>query len=364
MQYVQIDSISKKFGNTEVLNNINFQVDAGEFIVLVGASGCGKSTLLRLIAGLEKCDSGRIFIDGKDISSLPPAERDIAMVFQNYALYPHLSVYDNMAFGLRQRKVSETNIKSKIDSTAGMLQINNLLNRKPKALSGGQRQRVALGRAMVRDPKVFLFDEPLSNLDAQLRQEMRKEIKKLHKLLNTTMIYVTHDQTEAMTMGDRVAIMKNGVIEQIESPDKVYDKPKNQFVASFIGSPQMNFIKVAISKENNKFKFSNEDMEFISNKNFNNNCIDEKKEIVTLGIRPENIHDNLLSNIEEASSVISAEVEMVENMGSFKLVHFILGGTRMSAEFRNFNKESKKMDLIFDMNKIHFFDNNNGELIN
>ena len=364
MQYVQIDSISKKFGNTEVLNNINFQVDAGEFVVLVGASGCGKSTLLRLIAGLENCDSGRIFLDGKDISLLPPAKRDIAMVFQNYALYPHLSVYDNMAFGLRQRKVSEANINSKIDSIAEILQINHLLNRKPKALSGGQRQRVALGRAMVRDPKVFLFDEPLSNLDAQLRQEMRKEIKKLHKLLNTTMIYVTHDQTEAMTMGDRVAIMKNGIIEQIESPDKVYDQPKNQFVASFIGSPQMNFIKGAISKENNKFKFSNEDMEFVSDKNFNNNFIDEKKEMVTLGIRPENIHDNLLSNIKEASSVISAEVEMVENMGSFKLVHFTLGDTRLSAEFRNFSKKSKKMDLIFDMNKIHFFDSNNGELIN
>jgi multiple sugar transport system ATP-binding protein len=363
MQHVQIDSISKKFGNTEVLNKINFQAEIGEFVVLVGASGCGKSTLLRLIAGLENCDSGSIYIDGKDVSSLPPAKRDIAMVFQNYALYPHLSVYDNMAFGLRQRKISELNIKSKIDSTSEILQIEHLLNRKPKALSGGQRQRVALGRAMVRDPKVFLFDEPLSNLDAQLRQEMRKEIKKLHKLLKKTMIYVTHDQTEAMTMGDRVAIMKNGVIEQIESPEQVYNKPKNQFVASFIGSPQMNFIKGFISREDNKFKFSNADMEFILNKKIKNDFLHEK-EVVTLGIRPENIHNNLFTNLEDSSSIISAEVEMVENMGSFKLVHFILGGTRFSVEIRNYNKQLKKMDLVFDINKIHFFDTNSGELIN
>ena len=240
MSQVELANVTKTFGESLVLDHINLQVEDGEFLVLVGASGCGKSTLLRLIAGLDSPDEGSITISGKNMRDVQPAKRDVAMVFQNYALYPHLTVYDNMAFGLRQKKTSESEIDSKIKKTAEILKIHNLLDRRPKALSGGQRQRVALGRAMVRDPKVFLFDEPLSNLDAKLRQEMRLEIKKLHGLLNTTMIYVTHDQTEAMTMGDRIAIMQNGTIEQADTPNTIYSSPKNQFVASFIGMPPMN----------------------------------------------------------------------------------------------------------------------------
>ena len=360
MSRIEITNVSKKFGSALVLDQINLTADEGEFLVLVGASGCGKSTLLRLIAGLETPDTGSISIDGKSMLDTSPSQRDVAMVFQNYALYPHLSVYDNMAFGLRQKKVPETVIDTKIRETGEILQIEQLFERKPKALSGGQRQRVALGRAMVRDPKVFLFDEPLSNLDAKLRQEMRLEIKKLHGLLKTTMVYVTHDQTEAMTMGDRIAIMRNGIIEQIDKPENIYSSPKNKFVASFIGMPQMNFIEGNIDAENGQFEFINNDFNFKLEKTHPSNSSLKDKMKVTMGIRPEDIHDNLFAEIKNNANTISAEVEMVENMGSHKVVHFKTGSVGFSAELRNFNENSQQVDLIFDMNKSHFFDANNG----
>lgn len=360
MSKIDISNVSKKFGSALVLDQINLTAGDGEFLVLVGASGCGKSTLLRLIAGLESPDTGSISIDGKSMLDISPSKRDVAMVFQNYALYPHLTVYENMAFGLRQKKVSEAEIEKKIRETGEILQIKQLFERKPKALSGGQRQRVALGRAMVRDPKVFLFDEPLSNLDAKLRQEMRLEIKKLHGLLKTTMIYVTHDQTEAMTMGDRIAIMRNGIIEQIDVPEKIYESPKNKFVASFIGMPPMNFIQGNINVENGLLEFSNEDCNFKLEKNHPLQFELKENMKVTMGIRPEDIHDNLFAEIKDNANTISAQIEMVENMGSHKVVHFKLGKSGFSAELRNFNENNPKVDLIFDVNKSHFFDANSG----
>ena len=355
MSRIEITNVSKKFGSALVLDQINLTADEGEFLVLVGASGCGKSTLLRLIAGLETPDTGSISINGKSMLDTSPSQRDVAMVFQNYALYPHLSVYDNMAFGLRQKKVRETVIDTKIRKTGEILQIEQLFDRKPKALSGGQRQRVALGRAMVRDPKVFLFDEPLSNLDAKLRQEMRLEIKKLHGLLKTTMVYVTHDQTEAMTMGDRIAIMRNGIIEQIDKPENIYSSPKNKFVASFIGMPQMNFIKGEIVLKEGHTEFTNSDIKFKINQTH-----PQKKKLVRnrpiiMGIRPEDIHDNLFAEIKDGDNTVSASVELVENMGSHKVVHFKRGECLFSAELKNFNEDHQNVDLIFDINKTHFF---------
>ncbi|MDP6936280.1 MAG: ABC transporter ATP-binding protein [Candidatus Marinimicrobia bacterium] len=355
MAAIQIRDISKKFGSTDILTQINLTAEDGEFLVLVGASGCGKSTLLRLIAGLETPDEGTISIGDLEMTGVPPAKRNVAMVFQNYALYPHLSVFENMAFGLRQQKKDEAFITEKINSTGEILQISHLFTRKPKELSGGQRQRVALGRAMVRDPKVFLFDEPLSNLDAKLRQEMRIEIKKLHSILKTTMIYVTHDQTEAMTMGDRIAIMRNGEIEQVDTPEKIYSSPKNKFVASFIGMPQMNFIEGFLQKDDGNLEFKNEDLQFTLNRSSAYKSQFENLEKVVMGIRPEDIHDNLFAQIKDTSNTVTAKVEMVENMGSHKIVHFKIGASGFSAELRNFNEHDEKIELIFDMNRTHLF---------
>ena len=240
MSSLRLNKLSKSYGNLEILKSIDLDIQDGEFLVLVGPSGCGKSTTLRLIAGLEEATNGSIYIGDDIVNERDPSERDIAMVFQNYALYPQMTVRENMEFGLKIRNLSKDKIKSRVEEAAKILKINELLNRKPKELSGGQRQRVALGRAIVRKPTVFLFDEPLSNLDAKLRQEMRIEIKKLHRLLDTTMVYVTHDQTEAMTMGDRIAVMNRGRIEQLDSPEITYTKPANMFVSIFIGTPQIN----------------------------------------------------------------------------------------------------------------------------
>jgi len=355
MAAIHLKDISKTFGSTKILNKISLSAKDGEFLVLVGASGCGKSTLLRLIAGLETPDEGTMSIGGLDVAGIPPAKRNVAMVFQNYALYPHLSVFENMAFGLRQQKKEEAFISEKINATGEILQISHLFARKPKELSGGQRQRVALGRAMVRDPKVFLFDEPLSNLDAKLRQEMRIEIKKLHSLLKTTMIYVTHDQTEAMTMGDRIAIMRRGEIEQVDLPENIYSFPKNRFVASFIGMPQMNFIKGSVSKEGELLEFKNDDLSLTLNGKLFSGSFPENREKVVIGIRPEDIHDNLFAQIKDNSNTVTAAVEMVENMGSHKIVHFKIGNSGFSAELRNFDENEKKIELIFDMNKTHLF---------
>jgi len=251
MATIELKNLTKVFGKeTTVIKNLNLTINDGEFYVLVGPSGCGKSTTLRIIAGLEEATEGEVYIDGKLVNNVAPKDRDIAMVFQNYALYPHMTVYENMAFGLKLRNISKTEIDKRVKETAEILELTNLLKRKPKQLSGGQSQRVALGRAIVRNPKVFLFDEPLSNLDAKLRLQMRTEIKKLHQQLKITMVYVTHDQVEAMTMGDRISVMKNGLVHQVDSPLKLYQKPADIFVAGFIGNPSMNFIQGVLNSEN------------------------------------------------------------------------------------------------------------------
>ena len=259
MSSLKIENISKKYGTLDILKNIDLNIEDGEFLVLVGPSGCGKSTTLRIIAGLEEPSEGTVYIGNEIVNDRDPSKRDIAMVFQNYALYPHMTVYENMAFGLTLRKLDTSDIKNRVQDAAEILMLTDYLERRPKELSGGQRQRVALGRAIVRQPQVFLFDEPLSNLDAKLRSEMRLEIKKLHQMLGTTMVYVTHDQTEAMTMGDRIAVMDNGIIEQLDTPRNLYDHPSNRFVASFIGSPEMNFIEGHIKVDDNKY-FVNDDI--------------------------------------------------------------------------------------------------------
>ena len=293
MAEVILKNVTKVYeGGQVAAKDINIEVKDKEFVVLVGPSGCGKSTTLRMIAGLEEITEGELFIDGKKVNDVSPKDRDIAMVFQNYALYPHMSVYENMAFGLKLRKFDKEEIKERVNEAAMILGLEDYLDRKPKALSGGQRQRVAVGRAIVRKPKVFLFDEPLSNLDAKLRVQMRTEISKLHQSLGATMIYVTHDQTEAMTMGDRIVIMKDGVVNQIDTPLKLYNKPANRFVAGFIGSPAMNFIKGKIENGSTViFKSSGGDLKLDLPADISENLRKFVNKEVWMGIRPEDIYD-------------------------------------------------------------------------
>jgi multiple sugar transport system ATP-binding protein len=313
MAYVKIESLVKKFGDVEVIRNVSLAIEQEEFTVFVGPSGCGKTTLLRLIAGLEEVDAGSIHIDGERVDQLPPAQRGIAMVFQNYALYPHMSVYDNMSFGLRISKFARDVIQKRVEGGAGILQIAELLDRKPRALSGGQRQRVAIGRAIVREPKVFLFDEPLSNLDAKLRVQMRVELTGLQRALKATMIYVTHDQVEAMTMADKIVVLNKGVIEQVGRPLDLYHHPRNQFVAGFIGSPSMNFLagKVVRASE------SGIEVELNGGPRTMVRCSPAAKAAgslegapVTLGVRPE-----ILDPAGNGDSRISGKVHNVERLG-------------------------------------------------
>ena len=295
MASLSLKNICKVYPNGfEAVKDFNLEVEDQEFIIFVGPSGCGKSTTLRMIAGLEEISSGEFYIDGKLMNDVEPKDRDIAMVFQNYALYPHMTVFDNMAFGLKLRKVPKDEIKRKVEEAAKILDLEKLLDRKPKALSGGQRQRVAMGRAIVRNPQVFLLDEPLSNLDAKLRAQMRTEISKIHKKLGTTFIYVTHDQTEAMTLGDRIVVMKDGIIQQIDTPQNLYERPGNKFVAGFLGSPQMNFIDGVLKKKNNGYC-----VQFAKKYELAVPAAKEDKKLanyvdkeVILGIRPEAIHDD------------------------------------------------------------------------
>ncbi|MBT6871302.1 MAG: ABC transporter ATP-binding protein [Candidatus Marinimicrobia bacterium] len=357
MSAIHLKSLCKSFGENEIIEEIDLEINDGEFLVLVGPSGCGKSTLLRMISGLETPNSGTINIDEKCVNDTSPADRDLAMVFQNYALYPHLTVFENMAFGLRMQKKSEAEIQSRVDYATDILQIRDLLERKPKALSGGQRQRVAVGRAIVRKPKAYLFDEPLSNLDAKLRSEMRIELKKLHQTLGTTMIYVTHDQIEAMTMGDRIAVMRDGVIEQLDTPTNLYNSPVNKFVASFIGSPQMNFIEGELKNGGEHLTFKTQSHEFeIPN---NHGQFDEVKSwsACTLGIRPENIYDNHFAEIKNPQNTVNSKVDLVENIGSNLYLHSSLGVDRVIASVSGSSSisASDDVDLIFDMSKSHFF---------
>lgn len=342
------------------VKDFNLEVEDKEFIVLVGPSGCGKSTTLRMVAGLEEISKGELYIDGKLVNHIPPKDRDIAMVFQNYALYPHMTVYDNMAFGLKLRKMSKDEINKKVKTAAKSLGIENLLDRKPKALSGGQRQRVALGRAIVRNPKVFLMDEPLSNLDAKLRVQTRAEINKLHDELQTTFLYVTHDQTEAMTMGDRIVVMKDGIVHQVASPQEIYKKPANVFVAGFIGSPQMNFIEATIEGDIDScyLVFGDTKINLPPGKA---GVVEQKgyigKEVI-IGIRPEDIHDELAFIQASEDSMVEAKVDVTEMMGAETYLYLIIEGNPAIArvDSRNKAKRGDTIKLAFDKNQIHLFD--------
>ncbi|MCE7505486.1 sn-glycerol-3-phosphate ABC transporter ATP-binding protein UgpC [Polynucleobacter sp. IMCC30063] len=320
MASIILKNVNKNFGNTVVVVDLNLEITDGEFIVLVGPSGCGKSTTLRMIAGLEEVSSGNIFIGQKDVTHLEPSERNIAMVFQNYALYPHKTVYENLAFGLKMRKVPADEIKKKIKWAAEILRIENLLERKPKQLSGGQMQRVSLGRALVRSPEVFLLDEPLSNLDAKLRIRMREEIGQLHQRIGINMVYVTHDQVEAMTLGDRIVVMNQGKVQQIGTPLEVYDHPVNLFVAGFIGAPEMNLIEGSISEDKGQYLFKSNGLDIMLGKNLKLDLKQADK--IVLGIRPEHFEILSVLNSQEPSqnqSIFTAKISMIEQMGAHTL---------------------------------------------
>ena len=357
MAKVDLKNLTKKFDEVVAVDSMNSTIEDKEFVVLVGPSGCGKTTTLRMIAGLEEVTEGEIFIGDRLVNDVPPKDRDIAMVFQNYALYPHMNVYDNMAFGLKLRRTPRAEIEKRVHDSARILKIDELLKRKPKQLSGGQRQRVALGRAMVRDPKVFLMDEPLSNLDAKLRVQMRTEIAKLHERLDATIIYVTHDQTEAMTMADKIIILKDGLVQQTGDPQSVYDHPKNIFVAGFIGSPAMNFMDVVIT-EDLKLKHSNftiNTADNIKKKIMENNL--KGKEVV-IGIRPEDLEDVVFVPDAGEGSTIVADVEVTETMGSEIYVYVDIKGILMNARVnpRSKVKPGGQITLHVDLEKIHLFD--------
>ncbi len=347
-------------GGVAAVQDINLEIEDKEFVILVGPSGCGKSTTLRMIAGLEEITDGELYIGDKLVNDVAPKDRDIAMVFQSYALYPHMTVFENMAFGLKLRKVPKDEIKKKVTEAARILDIEHLLDRKPKALSGGQRQRVALGRAIVREPKVFLMDEPLSNLDAKLRVQMRAEIGKLHKRLETTFIYVTHDQTEAMTMGSRIVVMKDGIMQQCASPATLYDEPVNMFVAGFIGSPQMNFINVTVEKRDNGIYLVNDNLciKLPEGKAGKAELAEYIGKEVVMGIRPENIHEDEAYVASMPDSIVDVDVELVEMMGAETFLYLKNGENALIARVnrRTTAKHGEKIKAAFDANKIHLFD--------
>jgi multiple sugar transport system ATP-binding protein len=351
-------------GGAVAVNKVNITCEEKEFLILVGPSGCGKSTTLRMIAGLEEISGGEIWIDDVMVNDVPPKDRDIAMVFQNYALYPHMSVYENMAFGLKLRKYPKEEIKQRVNEAAEILGIQEYLNRKPKALSGGQRQRVALGRAIVRKPKVFLFDEPLSNLDAKMRVQMRAEISKLHTRLQATMIYVTHDQVEAMTMGDRIVVMKDGLVQQVADPLSLYDKPKNRFVAGFIGSPSMNFIEGQLVKKAGGL-FFNEDNFQVKLPEEMVQALGDRDGDMILGIRPDDIYDKVYASNASPDNTLTATVEVVEPMGSETYIYLTTGKTPFIARFdaQDQVEVNTDIELVFDMSKAHLFDPSTGETI-
>ena len=356
-----LKNIEKKYSNGFLaVQDFNLDIADKEFVIFVGPSGCGKSTTLRMIAGLEEITAGELYIGDKLMNDVAPKDRDIAMVFQNYALYPHMSVYDNMAFGLKLRKTPKEEINKRVHEAAKILDIEHLLDRRPKALSGGQRQRVAMGRAIVREPKVFLMDEPLSNLDAKLRVQMRTEISKLHQRLKTTFIYVTHDQTEAMTLGTRIVVLKDGIIQQVDSPINLYNKPVNLFVAGFIGSPQMNFIDATVSKEGNNVYLAFGDYKIKVNDDKAKKLTDGGyvgKEII-MGIRPEDLHDEEVFIANSPESVVEVDVELTELLGAEVYLYLILNGSQITARVdpRSKAKIGEKIKVALDVNQIHIFD--------
>ena len=391
MGEIDIKSAGKIYPNgTRALEDVSITINDGEFVVLVGPSGCGKTTLLRMVAGLEDITEGEIAIGDKTVNEVAPKDRDIAMVFQNYALYPHMSVYDNMAFSLKLRKLPKDEIEKKVKDAAKTLEISELLERKPKALSGGQRQRVAMGRAIVRSPQAFLMDEPLSNLDAKLRVQMRAELGQLHTQLQTTTLYVTHDQVEAMTMGDRVAVIRKGELQQIDTPREIYSNPKNIFVAGFIGSPSMNFVYAKIKTENDgiELTFGDNQIRYKDQKKEKLKSF-ENKEII-LGIRPEAFEDGYFANEADYSESIKVKVSLLEQLGSDSYVHFykdikpvqteaieeiladegeditVLGDSTKFIARINPNStvaEGEEIELKINPSKLHFFDPVSGDVI-
>jgi multiple sugar transport system ATP-binding protein len=357
MARVAMRSLNKKYDEVHAVIDVNLDIDDQEFVVLVGPSGCGKTTTLRMVAGLESITSGHISIDEKIVNELPPMDRDIAMVFQNYALYPHMSVYDNMAFGLKMRKFDKPEIDKRVREAADILGIHELLKRKPRQLSGGQRQRVALGRAIVRHPQVFLFDEPLSNLDAKLRVQMRVELKKLHERLGTTAIYVTHDQVEAMTLGDRVVVMKDGLVQQVGDPMVLYNEPANRFVAGFIGSPAMNFVGVRIAAENDSLWAEGDGIRIKVPAPMVDRVGPYADKEVTLGVRPEDL--SIAGDGDAADLCFPAAVEVVERLGSEILLDVAVGSATMvaSVEPTSSAKVHENLRLAVNPERVHFFDN-------
>jgi len=356
MGQVVLKGINKFYDAVHAVKDVSLQIRDKEFVVLVGPSGCGKTTTLRMIAGLEAISSGDISIDGQVVNDLAPMDRDIAMVFQNYALYPHMSVYDNMAFGLKMRKFNKREIGRRVKEAADILGIGELLTRKPRQLSGGQRQRVALGRAIVRHPRVFLFDEPLSNLDAKLRVQMRVELKKLHLRLGTTAVYVTHDQVEAMTLGDRVVVMKEGWVQQVGEPLELYNRPANKFVAGFIGSPAMNFATVTMTDGNGRLTARNDGMEIELPSTHAERLRGHVGEQMTLGIRPEDLH--VAGDADPAGLTFPCKVEVVEQLGSEILLDVRVGSDTMVASVEPSIRTRVQDSLRLAVNpaRLHFFD--------
>ena len=368
MASLSLKNVCKVYPNGfEAVKDFNLEVEDQEFIIFVGPSGCGKSTTLRMIAGLEEISSGELKIDGKLVNDVEPKDRDIAMVFQNYALYPHMTVFDNMAFGLKLRKVPKDEIKRKVEEAAKILDLDKLLDRKPKALSGGQRQRVAMGRAIVRNPKVFLMDEPLSNLDAKLRVQMRIEIAKLHQRLGTTIIYVTHDQTEAMTLGTRIVVMKDGVIQQVDTPQNLYEKPCNLFVAGFMGSPQMNFldatVEVAGDVANLKIAGHSIPLPPAKSKKLIDGGYDGK--VVTFGIRPEDVYDSEMYIEASPNSVFESTIKVYELLGAEVYLYFDLEEFPVTArvDSRTTARPGDTVRFALDVEKIHVFDKDTEQVI-
>ncbi len=354
MATFELRNVSKVYdGNITAVNNVNLFVESGELVVLVGPSGCGKTTILRMIAGLEKITQGELLIDGQLMNDVPPKDRDIAMVFQNYALYPHMTVYENMSFGLRLRKTDDRIINERVMNAAEILGLTELLERKPAALSGGQKQRVAVGRAIVRNPKIFLFDEPLSNLDAKLRTQMRAEIMKLHKKLNATMVYVTHDQIEAMTLGDKIVVLNKGEVQQVGQPLELYEKPVNMFVAGFIGSPAMNFINGVLNQEDN----------IVFNDEFNilklniSKILQNKLKVfvgkkVVIGFRPETV------SLSKDDSGMDVEIEFLETLGSESVIYFKVGEKTLTGKINSIANltAGEHVKIKIDSDSLHFFD--------
>jgi multiple sugar transport system ATP-binding protein len=366
MKKVVLKNVTKKFDDVVAVDCFNLEIEDRQFIVLVGPSGCGKTTTLRMVAGLEEVTEGEIYIKEKLVNDLPPKSRDIAMVFQSYALYPHMKVYDNIGFGLKMRKVPQAERDAQIRKAADILSISNLLDRKPRQLSGGQRQRVALGRAIVRQPEVFLFDEPLSNLDAKLRVQMRTELKKLHERLQATVIYVTHDQVEAMTMGDLIVVMRDGVIQQVGPPLELYNRPSNRFVASFIGSPTMNLIDCEVKEENGQLRIDTGGFSIAVDSAIKENIRNAGGRKFILGIRPEDISEKGANgNVVANGRTITANVNVIEILGRELMLDLTSGSHTLTAlvSIESNPQLHQDMELIINLDKIHLFKMDSGEAI-